>query len=80
MCTFVALTAVSRVKASDDTASVKAFDSVVDSDHSSGVRILLFLSQVVKDYYCIIYMAHLYPVKSVLSLFLITDQEKGICG
>ena len=32
------------------TASVKAFDSVVDSDHSSGVRILLFLSQVVRDY------------------------------
>jgi len=32
------------------TASVKAFDSMVDSDHSSGVRILLFLSQVVKDY------------------------------
>jgi len=31
-------------------ASVKAFDSVADSDHSSEVKILLFLSQVVKDY------------------------------
>lgn len=61
-------------------ASVKAFDSVVDSDHSSEVKILLFLSQVVKDYLLHHLHAHLYPTKSVLSLFLITDQYNSFCG
>jgi len=51
MCTFVThlLSAVIKSKRVM-TASVKSFDSVVHIDNGSGVRILLFLSQVVRDY------------------------------